>query len=430
MELRINPEPAEVMHIDLNSAFAMTEQQANPLLRGRPVGITNRLNDYAICIAASYEAKRSGIGLGTRNGEARRIDSRFVMLESDAAKYQFVHERLKEIFETYSPRTYMKSVDEGIIDFRGMRGLLRGRPLADIGAEIKQRIRDEVGDYMTVNIGIAQNLWLAKLAAGFNKPNGLTLIEGDDLEGTYLSLRLVELPYIKRRMQARLNMAGIYTAHEFFAAAEVTLNKRVFRSINGHHWYLKLRGYETEVATGIRTVGRNYVLEHRTADPEELATLFYKAAVKVARRLQRNNLAARGLDLSLYYADTDVRGTPGRGEPGGWDRHDGGWQERQMYAVAVRRGDQLYHRAMALFARSEPGRVVKHLAMTAYAVEPHRVDQLALYETEDTRRERIEDAINAVNDRYGDLVLQPAAVLASKNPMKDKIPFGTVRYFG
>src|SRR5690349_13794526 len=72
VELRINPEPAEIMHIDLNSAFAMTEQQANPLLRGRPVGVTNRLNEYAICIAASHEAKNLGIKLGTRNGEARR----------------------------------------------------------------------------------------------------------------------------------------------------------------------------------------------------------------------------------------------------------------------------------------------------------------------------------------------------------------------
>src|SRR3982750_4053628 len=96
--LSINPAPSEVMHIDLNSAFAMTEQQANPLLRNRPVGVTNRLNDYAICIAASYEAKRLGINLGTRNGEAKRLASNFVMIESDAAKYQYVNRQMKAIF--------------------------------------------------------------------------------------------------------------------------------------------------------------------------------------------------------------------------------------------------------------------------------------------------------------------------------------------
>src|SRR3954469_632783 len=116
MDIKPNPAAPEVMHIDLNSAFAMTEQQANPLLRGRPVGVTNRLNDYAICIAASYEAKKLGIKLGTRNGEAKIIAPNFVMRESDAAKYQYVNKQMQAIFSSYSPNFQMKSIDEGIID--------------------------------------------------------------------------------------------------------------------------------------------------------------------------------------------------------------------------------------------------------------------------------------------------------------------------
>ena len=98
MELKVNPEPPEVMHIDLNSAFAMTEQQANPFLRGKPVGVTNRLNPWAICIAASYEAKQRGIGLGTKLHEGRLRAPDFVMLETDPAKYQYVHAQMKAIF--------------------------------------------------------------------------------------------------------------------------------------------------------------------------------------------------------------------------------------------------------------------------------------------------------------------------------------------
>jgi DNA polymerase-4 len=235
MELRINPEPPEIMHIDLNSAFAMTEQQANPLIRNKPVGVTNRLNDYAMCIAASYEAKALGIKLGTRNGEAKRIAPDFVMIESDSAKYQYVNKLMQGIFGSYSPAFQMKSVDEGIIDFRGMQGLLKGRSLEDIGYEIKQRVREEVGDYMKVNVGIGQNRWLAKVAAGFMKPDGLYQIDQDNLEAVYGVMDLMELPYIKRRNKLRLNEAGIYTPLEFFWASEATLSKQVFRSINGHH---------------------------------------------------------------------------------------------------------------------------------------------------------------------------------------------------
>jgi DNA polymerase IV len=425
MELRINRERPEIMHIDLNSAFAMTEQQANPLLRGKPVGVTNRLNDYAICIAASYEAKGLGIGLGTRNGEARRIAPDFVMVESDAAKYQYVNRRMREIFEGYSPVFQMKSVDEGIIDFRGMRGILKGRALEDIGREIKQRVREEVGDYMTVNVGIGQNRWLAKVAAGFMKPDGLYEIGRDNLEAAYGFMDLMDLPYIAKRNKLRLNEAGIFTTLEFFQASEVVLSKQVFKSINGHHWYLKLRGYETEVEYGIRTVGRSYVLEHRTADPEEIATLLYKACAKIARRLRKNDLAARGLSMWFTYTGNAAVGRS-------WGARKGArfsWSERKMYKVAVRRADQLYYRAMELFALSPPGEVLASIAITGYAVEPARMDQLALYESEDVRQDRIEDAINMVNDRYGELTLLPAAVAKSKNPMRDKIPFGTIRYF-
>jgi len=110
---------------------------------------------------------------------------------------------MREIFESYSPVTQMKSVDEGIIDFRGMRGLLKGRSLEDIGREIKQRVREEVGDYMKVNVGIGQNRWLAKVAAGFMKPDGFYQIDGGNLEAVYGFMNLVELPYIKRRMERR-----------------------------------------------------------------------------------------------------------------------------------------------------------------------------------------------------------------------------------
>ncbi len=422
MDLPINPEPPEIMHIDLNSAFATTEQQANPLLRGKAVGITNRINDYSICITASYEAKAMGIGIGTRYRDARSIVPGFVMLESDPAKYQYVHNKLKSLFESYSPTAYMKSIDEGIIDFTGMRSVIRGRSLDDIGCEIKQRIREEIGDYMSVNVGIGQNRWLAKVAAGFMKPNGLYVIDKQNLEVVYGFMSLVELPYIKARNKLRLNSAGIYTPLDFLYAPEHVLTKQVFKSINGHHWYLKLRGYETEVEYGIRTVGRSYVLEHRTGDPEELATLFYKAAAKVARRLKQNNLAARGLMLALRYTqETAWDGTPLPGPRG--------WYERRMYGTAVRQGTQLYERAMDLFSRSPQGRVVAGLVMTSYALHPFVCDQPALFDDGMARSERLEDAMNAINDKYGELTMLPATAARSRNPMKDKVPFGTIRYF-
>ncbi len=422
MTIEPNPVAPKIMHIDLNSAFAMTEQQANPLLRGRPVGVTNRLNDYAICITASHEAKVAGIGIGTRWHEARAIVPDFTMLESDPDKYTHVHHKMKAIFASYSPAAYMKSVDEGVIDFAGMDSILKGRSLEDIAREIKQRIKEDVGDYMTVNIGIAQNRWLAKVAAEFHKPDGLLTINPGEQEALFSMLPLVKLPYIKRRMERRLNQAGIYSSVDFYRAPYWVLFRQVFGGINGHHWYLKLRGYETERQYGIRSVGRNYVLEHRTDEVEELSLLFHKAAVKISRRLKRNNLAARGLSLYLRY------GQP-RGSEADYD-HPRRWHGRNMWPAAVRRGDQLHQRAMELFLSGPQGLVVNGFDMSSYGLEPYRGNhQPTLFGDTQVQREHLEDAINAINDRYGELVVQPASVALSKNPMKDKIPFGTIRYF-
>ena len=420
MNIKPNTEPPQIMHIDLNSAFAMTEQQANPFLRGRPVGITNRINDFAICITSSYEAKRQGIVIGTRQREARWRAPNFVMIESDAEKYRYVHRQLRGIFESYSPVAYMKSIDEGVIDFHGMGPILKGRKLEEIALEIKQRIKEEIGDYMTVNIGIGQNRWLAKVAASFNKPDGLLVIAPGTQDALFATMQLTDLPYINNRYKFRLNEAGIYTPLEFYQAPYWVLFRRVFKSVLGHHWYLKLRGYETEPSEyGIRSVGRDYVLEHRTNDPEELSTLFHKASVKVSRRLYAKGLAARGMMMSLRYSGQSTRSWGTRA----------GWFQRQMWNKPAWRADQLFDRTMALFTQSPPGQVVIHLSLTAYQLQPRQDMQPTLFEDQYIKRERLEQAIHQVNDRYGELTLTPAAVAASKNPMKDKIPFGTVRYF-
>lgn len=178
----LNRERPLVMHIDLNSAFATTEQQARPSLRGRPMGVTNRLSRECCVIAASYEAKALGIKVGTRLSDALAICPDFVMLETDPPKYHAVYQKLIAIMQDYSPKVKMKSIDEGVIDFHGMDAVLKGRSLEDIGREIKQRVRDDIGDWMRINVGIGTNRFLAKQAAGWHKPDGLDTISYRNLK--------------------------------------------------------------------------------------------------------------------------------------------------------------------------------------------------------------------------------------------------------
>jgi DNA polymerase-4 len=129
------------MHIDLNSCFATVEQQARPLLRGRPIGVTNRKTEYTCVVAASIEAKAQGVKVGMSLHDARILCPDIICVETDPPKYHYVYQKLVEIMRSYSPNVTMKSIDEGIIDFAGTTQVINTRSLEQIGYEIKHRLK-------------------------------------------------------------------------------------------------------------------------------------------------------------------------------------------------------------------------------------------------------------------------------------------------
>jgi DNA polymerase-4 len=420
VELPLNHAPAEIMHVDLNACFAMTEQQANPLLRGRPIGVVNRLGSRATIIAPSYEAKQLGIRCGTTVDEAQKLAPGIIILETDPAKYRYVHGVIKQLFESYAPRVTMRSIDEGVLDFRGTTLLRQDRSLIDIGQELKRRVAEELGDWMTINVGLGPNWFLAKLAAGLNKPDGLDLIDHTNLEGVYLATSLLDLNGINHRFARRLAVQGITTPIEFLNASEQTLWKQVFGSVNGRHWYLRLRGYEVDqFEFGVHHVGKQYVLHHPTDDPEELDRILYKLCYYISRRLRKYNLASRGLWLSVRYQGDAYRS-------GGFGHF--GTSERHLWQAPVHSAHDLHDRSKYLLGLLPSRQVVVGFSLTSYQLEPRHHEQLALYDTQLQRDNRVEVALQAVNDRYGELSLIPARLLGTQDYVPEKIAFGSARY--
>jgi DNA polymerase-4 len=215
MDLPLNYNPPLIMHIDLNSCFAIIEQQANPLIRNKPVAIAAYDTPRGAVIASSYEAKALGIKLGVNVREARMLYRDVIVMMPDPDKYFDAHRRFKKVLLNYTDEVTPKSVDEFVIDFRGSRAVQRGKSLTEVGLEIKEDIKKALGEYVTVNIGIGTNRFLAKLAAGLNKPDGMDVITGETIRDIYERLSLTDLPGINVRFQARLNVEGIYTPLQF-----------------------------------------------------------------------------------------------------------------------------------------------------------------------------------------------------------------------
>lgn len=410
--LGLNPEKPLVMHIDLNSAFATAEQQAHPSLRGRPMGVTNRISKACCVIAASYEAKALGIKTGTRLDEARAICPEFIILESDPPKYHFMYRQLLRIMKRYSPAVRMKSIDEGIIDFHNVASSANGgKSLEAIGLEIKQRLKREVGDWMRVNVGIGPNRFLAKTAASLHKPDGLDTISARNLLAVYESLALTDLTGIASHFEARLNASGIFTPLEFLKASPDTLRRLVFRSVTGEDWALRLRGYEVDNnPTKLGSVGRQWVLASPSASDDYLLPNFQYLAETTAMKLRSRGASARGVLVWASFQSGDS------------------WYERRTFKSSIYTNRDVYERALYLFNRRPKHMIVKAMGLNCYNLAPSIRSQLGLME-EVQKADWLTSAVDEINERYGTFTVFSAGALAGTRTVKQKIPFGGTEYF-
>ncbi len=411
MNYGFNEEEPLIMHIDLNSAFASAEQQAWPNLRGKPMGVTNRLSKECCVIAASYEAKALGIKVGVRRTEAMALCPDFVMLETDPSKYTWMYQNLIKIMQDYSDRIKMKSIDEGIIDFHGTQHVRKGRSLEDIGYEIKQRVYDAMGDYMRINVGIGPNRFLAKTAAGLHKPDGLDTISHKNLVSVYRSMELEDITGIADGYGARLRAHGIKTPIDFLRANENVLKRQVFKSINGSHWYYRLRGYEVDdVQTSMGMVGRQWVVKNPTNDDDYLRSCLHFLTETTGMKLRYRGVEARGVCVWVSFST------------------GGGWSDKKKFKTTFYTNQDIWERVSRLFEHRPKHMVVRTMGLYVYGIEPSNKSQLALFDDIEKKR-FLTKATDEINDFYGSFTVHSADTLEGTRHVKQKIPFGGTEYF-
>lgn len=407
-ELNINHELPQVMWIDLNSAFATTEQQAHPSLRHRPVGITNRISHECCIITASYEAKACGVKTGTRRSEALRLCPDLILLESDPPKYNAVYNKLFSIMRNYSDDCGMKSIDEGYINLHHTEYNTLDK-LTNLGYEIKRRVKEEIGDYMTINVGIGCNRFLAKQAAGLHKPDGMDIIYHGNLLDVYSSLQLEDLTGIAKAYGLRLRQAGITTPLEFLNASELTLRKKVFRGVNGTYWYRRLRGYEVDdYKTNLSVIGRQWVVDQNGDDDEHLSACLHYLVESVGLKLRFRDVTARGVCVWLRTQSGDC------------------YHKKQLSITPFTSNQAIWQIASNLFNQRPPGRI-QCMGVYLYNFSQPNHNQLSIV-SEISRDNRLTDAIDKINHRYGTATIHSAHSTAGAAKIKQKVPFGSTNY--
>jgi DNA polymerase-4 len=409
MDLQINDIDPLIMHIDLNSCYAIIEQQANRLIRNKPVGVAAYTTPRGFIIASSYEAKRQGIKL-MRIMDAKKIDPSIIILAPDPEKYFDAHRRFKAVLERYTDLVTPKSIDEFIVDFEGSQAVSKGQSLVDVGYQMKKEIKEALGEYVTVNIGIAPNRFLAKVAAGMDKPDGLTVIEAKDIRNVYGQLDLLDLPGINYRYKARLNLAGIFTPLEFLDAPVWQLKGEVFKSIVGYYWYLRLRGHEIDAQKfPIRSFGNDFAIKEWTYDREVISSYIMKLSEKTGRRLRGHDYQAQGVYLGLAFDD------------GSW------WGKSKRSKATIYSTQEIYLTLMRLFNQVTFPSKCSHVNIAVFNVSPASPVQLGLFDGTRLDTRSLAHASDKINDRYGEFTVVPAKMANMQHVIIKRVPFGSVR---
>jgi DNA polymerase IV len=293
---------ATILHIDMDAFFASVEQQVHPALKGKPIAVCGA-NTRTVILTASYEARAKGVSTGMTLPEARTVCPELHVVRSDHGRYTHACRRMLAICRDYTPDVEIFSVDEAFLDLTRSLSLL-GPPVR-IAQAVKHRIRREL--CLTASIGIAPNKLLAKLASGLKKPDGLVVIESNDIPALLEETPVEDLCGIGPALGKKLAALGITFCGQLGRTPLPLLVKQF--GVLGYRMKAMGLGQDKSPVVPLGTepeaqsIGHSMTLERNVIHRDLLETYLFQLSCRVGRRLRENSLSGRVVTLTLRYSD-------------------------------------------------------------------------------------------------------------------------------
>ncbi|KKQ74125.1 MAG: polymerase IV protein [Candidatus Woesebacteria bacterium GW2011_GWB1_38_5b] len=403
-----------ILHIDFDSYFASCEQQFDERLRGRPIGVT-ATNGRTCIIAASREAKEFGVKSVTRVWEARKVCPQIITVPAYFEKYWEITQKFLNICKDYSPYVELFSLDEVFIDITSTQNLFGGK--YKIVQTIKKRIEKEIGEYITVSVGLSHNKLLAKLASGLDKPNGFVEINKDNVWEIYKKAKLTDICGIGERIAIRLNKIGIFSLLDLQKAKIEMLEEefgkvysQILKNIGMAEDNSSVVPYYAEVET--KSVGRSYCLPKNEYNQRLILQNIFELSEEVGIKLRRLNKKAR--TVGLYLTGENV------------------YHGRKTITTHIDSGREIFNLCKILYdewglgncsicgKNCEPTcpkrceRMVRQMGVWAGNLEDSQNLTLSLFDNA-YKNPKVQKAMDEINDRFGDHTIRNGFVWDSPN---------------
>lgn len=381
-----------ILHADLDSFYASVEQRDDPRLRGRPVIVGS-----GVVLAASYEAKAFGIRSAMGGAQARRLCPRAVVVSPRMSAYSQASKAVFEVFADTTPLVEGVSVDEAFLDVSGL-GRARGTPI-DIAARLRREVRDRVG--LPITVGVARTKFLAKVASGVAKPDGLLLVTHDGELAFLHPLPVERLWGVGAVTAGKLRSRGITTVGEVAALDERALIAMLGPG-SGRHLHALAHNRDprpVQVGRRRRSIGAQRASGRALGSPDDIDAVLVALVDRVSRRLRAADRSCRTVVLRLRFADF-TRAT-----------------RSHTLAGPTRETDAILTALRALVSAATP--VIVRDGLSLLGVSLSNLDDTDAVQLElpyRTRDDRVLDhAVDAVRDRFGASAVT-RAVLLGRDP--------------
>ena len=385
--------------VDMNAFFISCEMTRNDSLVGVPAAVAgDPKKRTGIILAANYEARSCGVKTAMVVHEALKLCPKMVLVPPDHGFYGQKSEEVMDLLSNYTPILEQNSIDEAWLDMTGSEGLF-GKPV-----EAAKRIMDEIKNKLGLwcSIGIAENKFLAKMAAEMKKPLGITELWGDDIPTKLWPLPVKEIHGIGGKTAEKLNRMGIRTIGEL-ARFDVTLLVKTFGK-GGNEIYSHAHGIDNSpvlarMADDMKSIGRSTTLPEDISDIEKAKLVLMELADDIGMTARRHDKKGRTVHISLKYSDFRV-------------------VTRQTTVPATCTTKEIYQAASRLLEqnwdRSHPVRLIG-ISLSGFH-EDCSAAQLSLFDqigntVKDDKNERIDKAMDKIRSKHGSEIITFAALV-------------------
>ncbi|MFF1572847.1 DNA polymerase IV [Leifsonia sp. NPDC058292] len=386
----VDDSTATILHVDMDAFFAAVELLDHPEARGKPA-IVGHPGPRSVVTSATYEARRFGVRSAMPVAQALRLCPQAIILPPHMHKYREYSQKVMQIFSEVTPLVEPLSIDEAFLDVAGARRLLGSpRRIAEL---VRARVFDETG--LTCSVGAASTKFVAKLASGRAKPDGLLVIPESETLAYLRPLPVGALWGVGASTQASLERMGLRTVADL-ADTPLHVLQRAVGEASGRKLHELANGRDSRsvtVSTREKSVGHEVTFESDVDDPDRLRRELLRLSNQVGARLRANGLIGRTVALKLRFSDfrTIARS--------------------RTLAEPTNVGRRIFEEVWQVYEGLDLGRTpIRLIGVRLEQLTESGGDSLALWDQDEEWRET-ERTLDAVSARFGRGVIGPASLV-------------------